>query len=113
MEKDSIDIELRNRVTMIGVLSFSLSVGAVLTYAVLQVPTLRSIYGEYQLEDEYLNNLVYTYVASVYLVLSIFVMNHVLYRVEVILVVSGTISGIFVNILLMFGAQKRKRWSTP
>ena len=73
MKQDGIDVELRSHVTMIGVLLLSLSVGAIMTYAVLQVPTLRSIYGDYQLGDAYLNHLVYTLALTILIIIYVYI----------------------------------------
>ena len=67
----------RSLVLGVGILSIALSLAGLITYAVVQVliflrytyilkesiflkvPSLRSLYGEYQLENQYLNSLAY------------------------------------------------------
>jgi len=73
-----------------GILAIALSLAGLITYAIVQVPSLRSLYGNYNLEDPYLNTLAY--------------------YSEIILIASWTGLGLLVNILLVLGIHKLKRW---
>jgi len=80
----------RSLVLGVGILSIALSLAGLGTYAVVQVPSLRSLYGEYKLENQYLNSLAYF--------------------TELILIVTLTVLGLLVNSLLVFGVHKNRRW---
>jgi|ERR1711874_665227 len=80
----------RSLVLSVGILSIALSLAGLVTYAVVQVPSLRSLYGEYQFENHYLNSLAY--------------------YSELIIIVTFTCLGLLVNILLVLGVHKNKRW---
>jgi len=81
---------LVGQVTVAGIVLAALSIAGVLTYAIIQVPSIRQVYGEYNIEDEYLNNM--------------------LYYVEIVLVVIFSLTGVLANTLLIIGAQQHKRW---
>ena len=49
----------RRLVLGVGVLATALSVAGLLTYAVVQVPSLRPLLGHYQLQDPYLESVAY------------------------------------------------------
>jgi len=74
----------------VGLVSVLLSIAGLISYAIVQVPSLRSTYGQYQIEDEFIKS--------------------VAYYSEVILIVIGTSLGCLVNILLVIGIRKNKRW---
>jgi len=74
----------------VGLVSVLLSIAGLISYAIVQVPSLRSTYGQYQIEDEFIKS--------------------VAYYSEVTLIVIGTSLGCLVNILLVVGIRKNKRW---
>ena len=49
----------RRLVLGVGVLATALSVAGLVTYAVVQVPSLRPLLGQYQLQDPYLESVAY------------------------------------------------------
>ena len=55
--------KLRSCVTVIGILLSGLSLAALITYAVLQAPSLRSVYAAQPLQDEHLSRIIYTYIS--------------------------------------------------
>ena len=53
------NLRRHNLVLGIGVMSILLSLAGLISYAIVQVPSYRAMYGQYQLGDEYLNTLAY------------------------------------------------------
>jgi len=74
----------------LGFVAVLLGLSGLLTYLILQVPQLRSLYEVLNLSNDYLSSAVY--------------------HVEIVLIIVGTSLGILVNILLVLGIKKNRRW---